>query len=90
MATVADLAAGASGAGAILGVVLAGLAIRAYQTTRSSRNLYLAIAFAVSAVQAGLTGYLLQASADLPSPWLAVPIAHAVALLLMYAALLRV
>lgn len=90
MASVADIAAGAAGAGALLGLALAVLAVTAYRRTRTSRNLYLAVAFLVLAAQAGLTAYLLQLRADLPTLWLAVPISHAAALLLMYVALLRV
>lgn len=90
MATVADLAAGAAGAGALIGLALAVVAAIAYRRTRSSRNLYLSAAFVVSSGQAGLTAYLLYDSANLPETWLLVPVAHAIALLLMYLALLRV
>lgn len=90
MANVADVAAGAAGAGALLGVALAVIALVAYRRTRGTRNLYLAAAFGVLSGQAGLTAYLLQLRADLPVLWLAVPIAHAAALVLMYVALLRV
>lgn len=90
MASVADVAAAAAGAGALLGLALAVVAVIAYRRTRTSRNLYLAAAFVVSALQAGLTGYLLLRFAEVPSLWLGVPVAHAVALVLMYVALLRV
>lgn len=90
MATVADLAAGSAGAAAVIAVVLTVLAVRAWRATGARRNLYLGAAFVVSAGQAGLTAFLLQRQADLPLPWLAVPVAHAGALLLMYVALLRV
>lgn len=90
MATVADLAAGAAGAAAVLALVLTGLAITAWRRTRSNRSLYLGAAFLVSAGQAGLTAFLLQRQADLPTLWLTVPVAHAGAMLLMYVALLRV
>lgn len=90
MVTVADLAAGAAGAAAVLALVLTGLAIAAWRRTRTSRSVYLGAAFVVSAGQAGLTAFLLQRQAELPTSWLAVPAAHAVALLLMYLALLRV
>lgn len=90
MATVADLAAGAAGAGALLGLALAVVAGLAYRRTRSTRNLWLSAAFVVSSLQAGLTAFLLYRSADLPRAWLLVPVAHAAALLLMYIALLRV
>jgi hypothetical protein len=90
MATVADVAAAAAGAAAVIAVVLTGLAVVAWRRTRTSRSLYLGAAFVVSAAQAGLTAYLLNRSADLPRLWLTVPVAHAVALGLMYAALLRV
>jgi hypothetical protein len=90
MASVADFAAGAAGAGALLGLALAVLAGLAYRRTRGQRNLYLASAFLVLAAQAGIMAYLLQLSAELPALWLAVPVGQAVALLLMYVALLRV
>lgn len=90
MVTVADLAAGAAGAAAVLSLVLTGLALRAWQRTRSRRNLLLGIAFAVSTAEAGLMAFLLQRQADLPTAWLAVPGAHAGAMLVMYLALLRV
>jgi hypothetical protein len=90
MANVANLAAAAAGAGALLGLALTVLAGLAYRRTRGSRHLYLAAAFLVLSLQAGLTAYLLQLRADLPSLWLAVPTAQALALLLMYVALLRV
>lgn len=90
MVTVADLAAASAGAAAVLGLVLTGLAALAWRRTRTSRSLFLGAAFVVSAVQAALTAGLLSQRADLPRLWLAVPVAHAVALLLMYIALLRV
>lgn len=90
MANVADVAAGAAGAGALLGIALAVIASIAYRRTRSDRNLYLAAAFVVLAGQAALTGFLLQRSAELPALWLVVPVSHAAALVLMYLALLRV
>lgn len=90
MASVADIAAAAAGAGALLGLALTVLAGIAYQRTRGTRNLYLSAAFLVLSVQAGVMGYLLQQTAELPALWLAVPAAQAVALLLMYVALLRV
>lgn len=90
MASVADIAAGAAGAGALLGLALTVLAGFAYRRTRTSRNLYLAAAFLVLSAQAAVMAYLLQLRADLPALWLAVPTAQALALLLMYLALLRV
>jgi hypothetical protein len=90
MASVADVAAGAAGAGALLGLALTVIAAIAYRRTRGSRNLYLSVAFLLLSVQAGLSAYLLQLRADLPPLWLAVPIAQTAALVLMYLALLRV
>ncbi|PSG95984.1 hypothetical protein BRD56_12895 [Thermoplasmatales archaeon SW_10_69_26] len=90
MASVADVAAGAAGAGALLGLALTVIAAIAYRRTRGSRNLYLSVAFLLLSVQAGLSAYLLQLRADLPPLWLAVPIAKTAALVLMYLALLRV
>lgn len=90
MASVADIAAGAAGAGALLGLALTVLAGVAYRRTRGTRNLYLASAFLVLSGQAGVMAYLLQRTAEVPVLWLAVPAAQAAALLLMYLALLRV
>ncbi len=90
MATVADIAAGAAGAAAVLAIVLTVLALQAWRRTRSARSIWLSAAFLVSAVQAAVTAFLLQAQADLPPEWLSVPIAHGAAMLLIYIALLRV
>lgn len=90
MTAIAQLAAGASGAAAVLALALAYLALRAWRATRSQRNLFLSAAFVVAAVQAIATGVLLASAADIAAPWLAVPLAHALTLVLMYVALLRV
>lgn len=90
MVTVANLAAASAGAAAVLAVVLAGVALAAWNRTRSKRSLFLSAAFVVLGVQAGLTAYLLQLAANVPRAWLLVPGANMVALVLMYVALLRV
>lgn len=90
MVTVADLAAGAAGAGAILAIALAVLALRAHRATRSRRNLYLGVAFLVSAAQAVATAALLLQQTQLSTTWLGIPIAHALTMVLFYLALMRV
>lgn len=85
-----DIAGAASGAAAVLALVLAIIAYRAHRVTRSPRPLLLAIGFLVSAGEALLLAWLLLASASVPASWLAVPVLHAASLVVLYAALLRV